>query len=146
MHPAECARENHRERTSPNNVRNSLGCICDLTFYSRDQPGDAKRTGLAEADLAEKKAVYDPRGYPPRVVGKRLAPRLERLDGKVIYLVDCLFENSDNFMEQMRQWFAAHLPAVVLRTIKPRESWVDDPEMRATIAREGQGAILGVGL
>jgi hypothetical protein len=96
--------------------------------------------------LAEKIAVHDPRGFPPKVVGKRLAPRLERLDGKVIYLVDCLFENSDNFMEQMRQWFAAHLPAVVLRSIKPRESWVDDPDMRATIAREGQGAILGVGL
>jgi hypothetical protein len=102
--------------------------------------------GLSEADLAEKIAVHDPRGYPPKVVGKRLAPRLERLDGKVIYLVDCLFENTDNFMEQMRQWFAAHLPAVELRTIKPRESWVDDPDMRATIAREGQGAILGVGL
>jgi hypothetical protein len=96
--------------------------------------------------VAEKIAVHDPRGYPPKVVGKRLAPRLERLDGKVIFLVDCLFENSDNFMEQMRQWFALHLPAAVLRTIKPRESWVDDPDMRATIAREGQGAILGVGL
>ena len=96
--------------------------------------------------MAGKITVHDPRGFPPKVVGKRLAPRLDRLDGKIIYLVDCLFENSDNFMEQVRRWFAQHLPAVVIRTIKPRESWVDDPAMRATVAREGQGAILGVGL
>ena len=96
--------------------------------------------------MSDKIAVHDPRGFPPKVVGKRLAPRLDRLDGKVIFLVDCLFENSDNFLEQMRRWFAAHLPAVILRVIKPRESWVDDAGMRATIAAEGQGAILGVGL
>ena len=28
--------------------------------------------------------VHDPRGYPPKVVGKRLAPRLSTLDGKTI--------------------------------------------------------------
>ena len=39
--------------------------------------------------------VHDPRGYPPKVTGKRLAPRLESLDGKVVYLVDCLFDNSE---------------------------------------------------
>lgn len=96
--------------------------------------------------MAGKFAVHDPRGFPPKVVGKRLAPRLQSLDGKVIFLVDCLFDNSDVFMEQLRQWFAEHLPKVVTRIIKPRESWVDDPDMRATVAREGQGAILGVGL
>jgi len=96
--------------------------------------------------MAGKIAVHDPRGFPPKVVGKRLAPRLDGLDGKIVYLVDCLFDNSDAFMEEMRQWFAAHLPAVKTRVIRPRESWVDDPEMRATVAAEGQGAILGVGL
>jgi hypothetical protein len=96
--------------------------------------------------MAEKITVHDPRGYPPKVVGKRLANRLQDLDGKIIYLVDCLFDNSDNFMEQLRQWFAAHLPAVVTRVIKPRESWVDDPDMRNESAAEGNGAILGVGL
>jgi len=96
--------------------------------------------------LADRIAVHDPRGFPPKVVGKRLAPRLERLDGKVIYLVDCLFENSDNFLEQMRVWFAAHLPRITTRMIKPRESWVDDPGMRAKIAEDGHAAILGVGL
>ena len=96
--------------------------------------------------MPELLTVHDPRGYPPKVTGKRLAPRLESLDGKVVYLVDCLFENSDNFMEQLRQWFALHLPRVNTRVITPRESWVDDANMRQKVAAEGNAAILGVGL
>jgi len=96
--------------------------------------------------MGERITVHDPRGYPPKVTGKRLAPRLDKLDGKVVYLVDCLFENSDNFMEQLRQWFGLHLPKVNTRVITPRESWVDDAHMRQKVAAEGNAAILGVGL
>jgi hypothetical protein len=90
--------------------------------------------------------VHDPRGYPPKVTGKRLAQRPESLDGKTLYLVDCLFDNSDAFLDQMRRWFAEHLPAVNTRVIKPRESWVDDPDMRAKVEADGDAAILAVGL
>ena len=90
--------------------------------------------------------MHDPRGFPPEVTGKRLAPRLENLDGKVVYLVDCLFDNSDVFMEQLQRWFAERLPTVRIKNIKPRESWVDDPEMRTAVVKEGDAAILGVGL
>ena len=62
--------------------------------------------------MSSRIAVHDPRGYPPKVAGKRLAPRLESLDGKIVYLVDCLFDNSEAFMEQLRRWFAEHLPTV----------------------------------
>jgi len=96
--------------------------------------------------VSEKTVVHDPRGYPPTVVGKQLAPRLLSLEGKVVFLVDCLFDNSDVFMEQLQQWFAQHLPTVRIRNIKPRESWVDDPEMRSAVVQEGDAAILGVGL
>lgn len=91
-------------------------------------------------------SVHDPCGYPPKVTGKRLASRLQSLDGKIVYLVDCLFDNSAVFMEQLQDWFATHLPAVKTRIIKPRESWVDDPDMRAKIGVDGDAAILGVGL
>jgi hypothetical protein len=90
--------------------------------------------------------VHDPRGFPPKVMGKRLAQRNASLDGKVVYLVDCLFDNSDVFMEQMQDWFAQHMPKVNTRIIKPRESWEDDPDMRAKVAADGDAAILGVGL
>ena len=96
--------------------------------------------------MADKLTVHDPRGFPPKVVGKRLANRLMSLDGKVVYLVDSLFENSDAFMVQLADWFAKNLPAVIVRTITTKESWVDDPQMRATVAAEGDAAIIGVGL
>ena len=96
--------------------------------------------------MAEKLTVHDPRGYPPKVVGKRLAPRLPALDGKTVYLVDCRFDNSDVFMDQLMHWFAEHLPAVNLRTVQPKETWADDQEMRARIKADGDAAVLGVGL
>jgi hypothetical protein len=96
--------------------------------------------------VAERITVHDPRGYPPKVVGKRLAPRLSELDGKTLYLVDCLFDNSDVFMEQLRQWFAERLGSVNVRTIRPKETWSDDEQMRTAIRADGDAAILGVGL
>jgi hypothetical protein len=96
--------------------------------------------------MAEKLIVHDPRGYPPQVTGKPLAPRLQSLDGKRVYLVDCLFDNSDVFVDQLRGWFAEHLPAVETPVIRPKESWVDDPEMRAKVEEDGDAAVLAVGL
>ena len=96
--------------------------------------------------MSTKLTVHDPRGYPPQVTGKQLAPRLLGLEGKVVFLIDCLFDNSDVFMDQLQQWFATHLPTVRIKNVRPRESWVDDPEMRHAVVQEGDAAILGVGL
>lgn len=96
--------------------------------------------------MADKLTVHDPRGYPPKVTGKRLANRLPSLDDKTVFLVDCLFDNSDVFMDELRKWFAENLPAVKTPIIKPYDSWVDDPDMRARVVAEGDAAILGVGL
>lgn len=96
--------------------------------------------------MTDRIKVLDPRGYPPKVVGKRLANRPTSLDGKVLYLIDALFDNADLFMEQLQLWFRENLPSVETRIIKPRESWVDDPEMRARVVADGDAAIMGVGL
>ena len=94
----------------------------------------------------EKLTVLNPVGYPPRVTGKPLAPRLEALDGKTIYLVDCRFDDSDIFLKQMQGWFADHMPSV--KTIyKPINSVYteDDPATWEQIEANGDGAITGVG-
>ena len=96
--------------------------------------------------MAEKITVHDPRGYPPKVQGKPLAPRLEQLGGKTLYLVDCLFDNSEVFMQQLQAWFAEHMPSVRTQIVKPRESWVDDPAMRARVVAEADAALFAVGL
>lgn len=96
--------------------------------------------------MTAKVTAYDPRGYAPLVTGKTLAPRLRSLEGKRVHLVDCLFDNSEVFMQQLQAWFAEHLPQVHTKIVKPRESWEDDPTMRARVEREADAAILGVGL
>jgi hypothetical protein len=80
---------------------------------------DADQRGLNVSGLL---TVHDPRGYPPKVTGKRLAARPQNLDGKTLYLVDCLFDNSEAFMGEFQCWFAEHLPDIKTRMIKPRES------------------------
>ncbi|MGE0627495.1 MAG: hypothetical protein AB7O43_06680 [Hyphomicrobiaceae bacterium] len=95
--------------------------------------------------MAQTLTVHDPRGFAPKVAGKRLAPRPASLDGKKVYLVDCLFDNSAKFMNELQGWFARNMPTVKTIPIEPRESWVDDPDMRAKVAADGDAAILGVG-
>ena len=91
-------------------------------------------------------SVLNPVGFAPKVTRKDLAPRLNTLDGKTVYLVDCRFDDSDVFLRQMQAWLAAHLPAV--RTVfKPISSvyLVDDPATWEEIRDRGDAAIVGVG-
>ena len=90
--------------------------------------------------------VLNPVGFPPTVRRQTPAPRLGRLDGATLYLVDCRFDDSDIFLGQMQAWFAEHLPRV--RTIVKRISSVylnDDPTTWEEIKARGSAAILGVG-
>jgi hypothetical protein len=90
--------------------------------------------------------VLNPTGFPPRVTGKAMAPRLDTLDGKTVYLVDCRFDDSDLFLKQMQGWFSEHLPAVQTRFIQIRNVYTkDDPETWEEVKRNGDAAIIGVG-
>ena len=90
--------------------------------------------------------VLDPTGYPPKISAKALAPRLDTLNGRTVYLVDCRFDDSGVFLEQMRAWFTEHMPAVttVLKSISS-VYLVDDPTTWEEIKARGHAAILGVG-
>jgi hypothetical protein len=90
--------------------------------------------------------VLNPVGFPPKVSRQTPAARLEGLDGKTVYLVDCRFDDSDIFLGQMQAWFVQHLPRV--RTVVKRISNVylnDDPTTWEEIKARGSAAILGVG-
>ena len=96
--------------------------------------------------MADKIIVHNPTGYPPKVTGKPLAPRLESLDGKTVYLVDCRFDDSDIFLKQVQGWFADHMPSVktVYRPISNVYTQ-DDPATWEEVKAKGDAAIIGVG-
>jgi hypothetical protein len=91
-------------------------------------------------------SVLDPTGYPPKISAKPLAPRLDTLSGRTVYLVDCRFDDSDLFLQQMQAWFGERMPSVtaVLKRISS-VYLVDDPKTWEEIRSRGHAAILGVG-
>jgi hypothetical protein len=93
-----------------------------------------------------KLSVLNPLGFPPKVTAKRLAPGLGSLAGRMVFLVDVGFENSDVFMAQLRGWLAEHEPNVRTEIVRWRDQHRPDPDLCKRIRAEGDAAILGVGL
>ena len=94
----------------------------------------------------DKITVLNPMGYPPKVTRRSLAPRLDQLDGKTVYLVDCRFDDSELLLKEIQNWFHDRMPSV--RTVFKRISSVylkDDPKTWEEIKANGDGAIIGVG-
>ena len=95
---------------------------------------------------ASKITVLNPVGYPPKVTKKTAAPRLESLDGKTIYLVDCRFDDLVELLKQVQAWFAEHMPSVKTRIVSLSATYQhDDPKTWEEIKANGDAAIVGVG-
>jgi len=90
--------------------------------------------------------VHNPMGYPPKVTARPMAPRLESLEGKTVYLVDARFDDSEILLQQMQDWFAEHMPGVATKLVQMSSVYTrDDPKTWAEIKERGDAAIIGVG-
>ena len=114
----------------------------------RGQPsGVFGRRGAPDSHMM---ALYDPETHPTisrdELVPLRLAPRLDSLDNKTIYLVDTGFAGGKEFLEEMQAWFKRNMPSVktVLR-IKSGTPYSDSPELWAEIKKNANGVVFGVG-
>jgi hypothetical protein len=93
-----------------------------------------------------KLTVFHPMGYPPKVTAKAMAPRLDRLEGKTVYLVDARFDDSEILLRQMQAWFAERMPSVTTKFVQLSSVYTrDDPATWAEIKAHGDAAIIGVG-
>ena len=78
-----------------------------------------------------------------------LAPRLDTLDGKTIYLVDTDWEglgHNTGILEEMQAWFTKNMPGVkTIIKVKKGGYMQDDPALWKEIADNGgDGVIIGV--
>jgi hypothetical protein len=90
--------------------------------------------------------VLNPTGYAPKITRQSLAPRVDTLDGKTVYLVDCRFDDSELLLKEIQNWFHDRMPSV--KTVLTRISSVytnDSPETWEEIKANGDAAIIGVG-
>ena len=77
-----------------------------------------------------------------------LAPRVDTLEGKTIYLVDTNYEGLGRtpVLEEMQAWFAKNMPGVkTIFKLKSGSYIADDPALWKEIAaNRGNGVIIGV--
>jgi hypothetical protein len=75
-----------------------------------------------------------------------MAPRLDTVNGKTVYLVNQGFGGSDIFMEQLQAWFAEHMPTV--KTVLKRKTGFifrdDTKDLWKEIKEKGDAVIFGV--
>lgn len=115
-----------------------LAVICSGTAVSEQ----------AQAAPAEEMiTVYNPLGDPPPITLKPMAPRMDTLDGKTIYVVDDGFVGGDNLLLEIVDWFEENYPNT--QAIFKRKGGggfdAEDPELWAEIEEKGDAVIIGMG-
>ena len=91
--------------------------------------------------------MLDPCGQPTVTVQPQpLAPRLDTIEGKTLYLIDVGFGGGWEFLEEANAWFTRNYPNV--KTVLQHKKgimFVDEPEMWEEIKENGDAVIFGVG-
>ena len=99
------------------------------------------------APAGEMITVLNPLGTPPPIKLKQMAPRLDTLEGKTIYIVDDGFIGGNNLLEQIVDWFAANYPNT--KAIYKRKGGMgfeaEDPQLWAEIKEKADAVLIGMG-
>ena len=104
--------------------------------------------GCSAAYPAEKFRVLNP--TPPNRMVDRvpLAPRLDTLAGKTIFLVDIGWggpEAAPSIYAEMKAWFAQNMPSVKVEVRRVKGSYMQDqPELWKEISETGHAAMVGI--
>jgi len=102
----------------------------------------------AQAAPAEEKiTVLTPLGTPPSIKLKTMAPRLDTLEGKTIYIVDNIYPGSDLLLTEMAAWFEREMPNT--KALYKRKNAMgfegEDPALWAEIKEKADAVIIGLG-
>jgi len=95
-------------------------------------------------------AIHDPVNQPrdtAETLGAlKMAPRLDSLEGKTVYLVNTGFAGAKEFMEELQEWFKRNLPSVKTELRHKKTSMFShEPELWKEIKENGDAVVFGVG-
>jgi len=89
--------------------------------------------------------VLNPMGTPPPIQMKAMAPRLDTLDGKNIYLVNTGFPNSDNYMAVLQEWFKDNHPKATTTIIRAAGMGNLTPDGWKEVEEKADAVLFGLG-
>ena len=90
--------------------------------------------------------VLNPIGQPPPIDRVPMAPRIDNLEGKTIYIVDTGFTDTHQFFTEMQKLLGERYPKTKWEIrIKAGTYFDDDPKLWAEIKEKGHGMIMGIG-
>ncbi len=106
------------------------------------------RSGSAAASGNDRITVMNPAVTEKLATRVPLAPRLDTLDGKTVYLVDMNYEGIGGtpVMVEMQAWFAANMPKVKAIYKLKRGNYVEDDTAlwKEIAANKGDAVVFGV--
>lgn len=118
---------------------------CELEAY----PGEVMERRIADGHFSpegKRFVVHNPRGTPPPIRLRQMAPRQAELNASTIYLVDVRFMNGKAFLEQIQAVLAERLPGVKTVVRQKRGGYAeDDPELWAEIAANKGLVVMAIG-
>lgn len=123
-----------------------LGMAPVLLTGETSQASQTKRAAPAPDSGPFKLTTVNPKGIPPAIQLIPMAPRLDSLDGKTVYLVDTGFHGSDLLLAQIADWFKRNMPQVT--TVFRRKAGPyaeDDPTLWKEIKEKGNAVIMATG-
>ncbi|MGA8767781.1 MAG: hypothetical protein WB559_12250 [Candidatus Acidiferrales bacterium] len=107
---------------------------------------DKKKKAAPAVHTHEKFEALNPKGMPPAVQLVPMAPRLDTLEGKTVFLVSDGFAGADRFLAQIAIWFQKNMPSVkTVYRLKAGSYFDDDPKLMAEIKASGNAMIMAYG-
>ena len=134
------------EATPP--AAGALGPVVDACAVE-SYPGEnmERRVAAGEFDAAGKRVrVVNPRGTPPAIRLRPMAPRPQSLAGKTVYFVDVRFMNGAAFLGEIQKVFAEQFPGVKTELRQKRGGYTeDDPDLWAEIKTKDALVVMAIG-